>query len=323
MTTTNRTEEVCQLARDMTSQLSELEDTLKVMQASYEQTIKQCSMPEGEKREVLRILQRVSPAGLNSLLERLHQTADRARLLRVEEYSAAAAALAATIYQQSGIAGPSSERTFTNKADGAAAAIREVAHPSLEDTKRQYNKYLPKCSLLKVLTEGAKPGSLTHDALLWAQVCGYNTKSKATVEASIHHGLAAFIWNSYGCTVQEVTRMEHPSQGYVFVLKLETYTHNAGAGTKPNCTQQISKDWALWTPKRYPLHAVVEISTRLSRECPFTRPREGWEAISSYLASQYPTPTKNTTPTHNESHNRPPSNPRSTPSTKLPAKTSR
>lgn len=325
-TTTNRTEEVCQLARDMMSQIGELEDTLEIMQASLLEVIKQCSMPENEKREVLRILQKVSPAGLKSLLEKLHQTADRARLIKVEEYSQAAAALAATIYQQSGVAGPTSERTFTNKTDAATAAVREVAHPSLSNTREQYNKYLPKCPLLRVLTEGAKPGSPLYDALLWAQLCGYNTKNKETVEATIHHGLAAFIWND--AVVQEVTRMGHPSQGYVFLLKLDIsasqrYNQSVGSSTPPPCCMQIDKDWALWMPKRYPLHAVVEVSTRLSRSCPFTRPREGWEAISTYLDAQYPvkrTPINNH---HHESHNRPPSNARAVANAKLPAKASR
>lgn len=319
----DRVEEVCQLAKAMADQLSELEATLQIMQASYQQTINQCSMPEGEKREVLRILQKVSPAGLSSLLERLQQTADRARLLRIEEYSQAAAALAATIYQQSGVAGPSSERTFTNKADGAAAAVREVAHPSLADTKAQYNKYLPKCSLLKVLTEGARTSSPKYDALLWAEVCGYNTKSKESVEATIHHGLGAFIWDN-NCTVQEVTRMQHPSKGEVFILKVDQATQ----GVRPSCMQEITKEWAMWTPKRYPNHVVVEITTsnRVSYTCPFSHPREGWEEITSYLENQYPQGNKKSTihhRPHHESHNRPPSNPRATTNAKLTTKASR
>ncbi|WOL31488.1 hypothetical protein [Microcoleus phage My-WqHQDG] len=315
-------ERLCQIAKAFMAHTAELESTLEVMQASFNQTIEQCNVSRIEKNTLKRITNQVSPVGLKSLLEEIKLTVDRTRLLYVEAYSEAAANLSATIYQQSGVAGPSGERSFNNKADGKLAAAKEQSQhvikpialsantvtsapitvtptpmrtiketPAPASGIARYKHYASEYPILTALTAPKEPPSAVHK---WVTTCGYLMDSTNNARASIDKGLNALLWPSNDPnSVNAVTGVHvlpHPSgSGNVFMLTMNYPTTGNEAMHVQQCGLIDLTEGKVWVPKRYPLSIVVEVSPKASRECPFGRisdQRKGWEVINKYLINQ-------------------------------------
>ena len=381
-------ERLCQIAKAFMAHAAELETTLEVMQASFNQTIEQSSISRIEKNTLKRITHQVSPIGLKSLLEEIQLTVARTRLLYIEAYSEAAANLSATIYEQSGIAGPTGERSFNSKADGKAASTKEQSKhvikpvdrrsPSIVDTVPlplskpnpnsidstttpvviknntseadtlplpatvhmsstetparhgasvrdeyactprcvscqsylcaghtcvpvsgdtlngipRYKHYASAHPILNALTKGSKePPSPVHQ---WVTECGYLMDSKINAQATIDKGLNALLWPTNDPNevnaVKEVHVLPHPSgSGNVFMLIMNYPTTGNEAMHVQQCNLIDLTMSKVWSPKRYPLSIIVEVSPKASRECPFGRiseQRKGWEVINQYLTNK-------------------------------------
>ncbi len=306
-------EQLCQIAKSFMAHAAEIETTLEVMQTSLNQTIEQSSVSRIEKNVMKHIANKVSPVGLKSLLEEIKLTVARTRLLYVEAYSEAAANLSATIYQQSGVAGPTGERTFNNKADGKLADAREQSQHVIKPIALQkgagtatnapisvtptpngiarYKHYASEYPILNALTTPKEPPSAVHK---WVTTCGYLMDSTASARSSIDKGLNALLWPTSSPNnvnaVKEVHVLPHPSgSGNVFILTMNYPTTGNEAMHVQQCgliDLTVSK---VWSSKRYPLSIVIEVSPKASRECPFGRiseQRKGWEVINKYLTNQ-------------------------------------
>ena len=293
--------EICYIADDFLKHMSVLEMTLKVTTESMLEATK--CLPNKERKALQHVIERVSPIGLKNLLEAVQMTASRTNHLRTEIYTEAAKALVDTIYTQKGVAGPTSERTFNNVADGNAAALKEVATPKLttpvvipaikkskpqvDNAERKaamelYRQWALKCPLVKCLGKPTEPPSDTH---LWVMACGYVMASKEEAQATLRIGLNALLWStSDGVNVVEkVKRFTHPSsEGCVYVLNMSKTTTQAETNHLATLT-----DSATWVMPEYPHLIVVELSPKYSKEHPFNgKTRKGWDAIKQYMDSQ-------------------------------------
>jgi hypothetical protein len=319
-------EQLCQIAKSFMAHAAELETTLEVMQASLNQTIEQSNLSRIEKNTVKHIANRVSPVGLKSLLEEIQLTVARTRLLYVEAYSETAANLSATIYQQSGVAGPTGERSFNSKADGKLASIKEQSQHVIKPIALQantntqtnvapvmplvrtipvkkegtpaptsgiarYKHYANEYPILNALTTPKEPPSSVHK---WVTTCGYLMDSTANARGSIDKGLNALLWPSSNPNsvnaVMGVHVLPHPSgSGEVFMLTMSYPTTGSEAMHVQQCSLIDLTAGKVWVPKRYPLSIVIEVSPKASRECPFRRiseQRKGWEVINQYLTNK-------------------------------------
>lgn len=289
-----RERELCHIAEELLGHLSKIESTLEVMQTTLMTTINSSSMSSEEKKIASGIVKRVAPTGIKSLLDAIQLTTQRTRHLYVEQYQDAAKRLVDTIYQQAGIAGPTSERTFNSKADAKHAATLEVATPKTQvavaiaienEGKRQTDRYkkLVKShpQVAAVLDKVPKPPITPLQE--WLTVCGYVPTDTTSARATLGKGLDAVMWPNNN-TVLSVEKYPHPSCGDVFILRMESPTRGEGEHhlkEVPNCR--------VWAPKQYPYYYVVEISRRASKTSPFINPREKWQAIVKYLESHtYP-----------------------------------
>lgn len=293
-------EELCSIAKDFLKTASEVRSTLEIMQASYNTVIDGSNVSSKEKETLKHIVKQVSPTGLNSLLDALELTVQRTRTLYTQEYERAASALASTILEQAGVAGPTGERTFNCKADGLRAAtlevpqqtttlkpvVNKVATPETQTSKgtSKYTKYtqlLAQYPLLEQLNK--KPSaSPIHQ---WVQECGYNMSNPKEATSTLDKGMTALLWpvNTRTNAVSAVHALPHPcGKGTVYILEMEK-------PTTPELGRHLDiQHHAVWLPNKYPLHAIVEVSSdpeQVSRDCPFSRKRRGWEAIYSKLAS--------------------------------------
>jgi hypothetical protein len=315
--------EICYIADDFLKHMSVLEMTLEVTTASILEATKH--LPTKERKALQHVIERVSPVGLKNLLEAVQMTASRTNHLRTQVYADAAKALVTTIYTQKGVAGPTSERTFNNAADGAAAAIKEVAsasemlgskstapittpkpvitptikkfRPQVNAAERKaamelYRQWALKCPLVKCLGKPTEPPSDTH---LWVMACGYVMASKEEAQATLRIGLNALLWStSDGVNVVEkVKRFTHPSsEGCVYVLNMSKTTTQAETNHLTSLKSETGlaatlTDNATWVMPEYPHLIVVELSPKYSKEHPFNgKPRKGWDAIKQYMDSQ-------------------------------------
>jgi hypothetical protein len=287
-------EEICMIAKAFLSATTELRSTLEVVQASLVHTIEQCSVSKKEKDALIHVIQKVSPAGLNSLLESIEITERRTRSLYTKGYEELARTLAQSILEQKGVAGPTGERTFNSKADGDRAAALEVPQnspaPKAVVTKVQttkgtstYSKYTELRQQYPVLRQLDKKAS-SSPIHQWVKQCGYDMTDSKKASASLDKGMAALLWpvGSRTNAVSAVQALAHPcGKGTVYILQMEKPT------TKELGSHLSIEHHAVWLPSKYPNHAIVEVSNdpeQLSRDCPFSRKRRGWEAIYAELA---------------------------------------
>lgn len=287
-------EEVCRIAKAFLSDMAELRSTLEVMQASLTTTIEQSSVSKKEKDTLIHIIKKVSPTGLNSLLESIERTGQSTRTLYTQEYERAASALASTILEQSGVAGPTGERTFNSKGDGDRAAVLEVPQSSPKpvvsktvtpqiQTSSTYSKYTELRQQYPVLRQlDKKPSdSAIHQ---WVQECGYDMTDSKKASASLDKGMNSLLWpvGSRINAVSAVQALPHPcGKGTVYILQMDKPT------TKELGCHLCIKHHAVWLPSKYPNHVIVEVSSdpeQISRDCPFSRKRRGWETIYAELA---------------------------------------
>jgi hypothetical protein len=118
--------------------------------------------------------------------------------------------------------------------------------------------------------------------------------STANARASIDKGLNALLWptndpNSVNA-VMGVHVLPHPSRsGNVFMLTMSYPTTGNETMHVQQCSLIDLTAGKVWSPKRYPLSIIIEVSAKASRECPFGRiseQRKGWEVINKYLTNQ-------------------------------------
>ena len=295
-----RERELCHIAEELLGHLNRLEDTLKVMETTLCTTIDKSSMTIEEKKVASGIVKRVAPTGMKSLLNAINLTTQRNRHLYVEQYQDAAKRLVETIYQQSGIAGPTSERTFNSKADAKHAAAVEVAnnthtvpHPkktvvstavaiAIEgEGKKQTDRYkkLVKShpQVAAVLDKVPKPPVTPLQE--WLTVCGYVQTDSTSAKATLGRGLDAVMWPNNNVVIG-VAKYPHPSCGDVFILRME----NPTTGEEENHLKDVP-NCKVWAPVQHRCYIVVEISPRGSKTSPFINPREKWGTIIKYLES--------------------------------------
>lgn len=334
----NEVEEICQIARSFLQHVEELRSTLEVMQASLEQTVDQSNLSPKEKEVLKHITQKVSPIGLQSLLEAIELTARRTASLRTDTYKDLAASLSRTIYQQAGVAGPSGERTFNNKHDAQIAASKEVAKakvvmdpPKVElppvkkadevpetiprtrtessNAKAKYNQYINQYPILRNLVK--KPKEPPSEIHAWAIACGYEMTDSISAQATLEKGIDALLWPSDNGVnaVEKVHILPHPSKnGKVYILTMEKDTtsaqHVPGISNAGKESSHLSIECVTWCSPEYPKHIVVEISSKLSKESPFKQKRRGWEEVERYLTSTNPRQGQHLeSPTRKESYN--------------------
>lgn len=311
----NRAEEICQISRAFLSHVEELRSTLEVVQASLEQAINQSSLSPKEREVLKHITSRVAPVGLRSLLEGFELTAARTSHLRTETYKELAAALASTIYEQAGVAGPTGERTFNNRYDAMTAATKEVAKPrvvtvppkviipvrtatdaaqqgcpatdapgiSSINAKAKYNQYIKEYPILGFLTR--KPKEPPSEIHAWLRACGYEMTDNLSAQATLGKGLDALLWpaDEGVNAVVGVHVLPHPSRsGEVYILTMEKDTCGKESG------HLLGIECATWCSPEYPKYIVVEVSTKLSKDSPLKQKRRGWEEVEAYLNRSNP-----------------------------------
>lgn len=281
------------IAEAFLSHVDKLESTLQIMQASYEAAIKGSSLPKNEKEALIHIVQRVSPVGLNSLLEAFRLTGQRTRSLYTKGYKELARTLAQSVLEQKGVAGPTGERTFTCKADGDRAAALEVPKPVMaskatpevqtnkgNSTYAKYRELRQQYPMLEQLNK--KPSeSAIHQ---WVRECGYDMSDSKKASGSLDKGMTALLWPVGNRTnaVSAVQALPHPcGKGTVYILQMDKPT-TKGLGSHLDIQHH-----AVWLPSKHPNHAIVEVSSdpeQVSYNCPFSRKRRGWEPIYAELA---------------------------------------
>jgi hypothetical protein len=286
-------EELCSIAKDFMKTASEVRSTLEIMQASYNTVIDSSNVSSKEKETLKRIVKQVSPAGLNSLLDAFDLSVQRTRTLYTREYERAASALASTILEQAGVAGPTGERTFNSKADGERAAVLEVPKPKEQqpttppqaksNTPSTYSKYTELRGQYPILSELSKKPT-TSPIHQWVRECGYVMNSQQQARQTLDKGMGALLWpvGSRTNTVSTVQTLPHPcGKGTVYIIQMEKPT------TRELGSHLCIEHHAVWLPSKHTHHVIVEVSSdpeQISRDCPFSRKRRGWEAIYAELA---------------------------------------